>query len=660
MSITMAITIATVSLSAQKQEGGLTLYLSPPTKKQQNILVLADLHECKEHYKKILKLLINETENNFPHSETDTLEKALEDALQEVNFSISEIIKQTKKDWLTASHILIAAVNTISREVSFAKIGKVAAYLASQNDIVSITEESTEGEINPIKPFANIYSGTLPKDASMLFLTEKMLDYVSLEKIRKLSAEHSAKNTADELEQLLNKARQNTSFGAFIIKEEQEREKPPHNNAKTEPQQHRHKEEKETLPEALSKPIKQKKIPTETTQPTEEKHEIRDYTSRKQFSLSFSEKIIGAALILIFFALIVFNIMPRGKQAPSPSVSEETPVSPTAPAYEQTILAITNKLGEAQDQLIRKEKLAAQTLLSEIQETVTQLPEETVEQKQQKERLAKKIATQLLVAQGVNLATASVLTQFTEFVPPALVFKENSLYFFNPANSAFYQIETTKGGILTPIEITIDKVGAPQSVIDHTGEGIVFYHSLDGLMQLNLEKKILAPLSWERTWKGKPIAADIYQNNLYVISGENKIFKYSRSFTGFTREALWLQKDVSPELITGAVSMAIDGNVWILKESGAILKLFKGKQEPFTYSLTPPLKNPTHIVTDLGFAYLYVLDPGTQRIVLLNKEGVIVNQLTSEQFSSPNDLSVDEKNRKMYVLDGSRVLEVPF
>jgi DNA-binding beta-propeller fold protein YncE len=179
-------------------------------------------------------------------------------------------------------------------------------------------------------------------------------------------------------------------------------------------------------------------------------------------------------------------------------------------------------------------------------------------------------------------------------------------------------------------------------------------------MQLQLEKSVLSPIVWERTWKGAPKAADIYQNKLYVITSDAKLFKYTQSITGYTQEGNWLAPDLPSQLLAGTISMAIDGNVWVLKEGGEIIKLFKGKQAPFAYIITPPLQKPIKIFTDLDVAYLYLLDSKTRRVVILSKDGKLINQLTAEEFSSPSDMAVDEKNKKIYLLDGNKTFEIGF
>ena len=58
--------------------------------------------------------------------------------------------------------------------------------------------------------------------------------------------------------------------------------------------------------------------------------------------------------------------------------------------------------------------------------------------------------------------------------------------------------------------------------------------------------------------------------------------------------------------------------------------------------------------------YLYVLDPGSKRIVILTKEGVMVNQYTSEKFTDLRDIAIDETNQKAYLLSGKKIYGITF
>ena len=75
--------------------------------------------------------------------------------------------------------------------------------------------------------------------------------------------------------------------------------------------------------------------------------------------------------------------------------------------------------------------------------------------------------------------------------------------------------------------------------------------------------------------------------------------------------------------------------------------------------IDPALVSPTKIKTTLESKYLYVLDPPSRRLIVLDKEGRLINQYTSDQFGDLKDFAVAEAEKKMYLLNGSSVFGIP-
>ena len=158
--------------------------------------------------------------------------------------------------------------------------------------------------------------------------------------------------------------------------------------------------------------------------------------------------------------------------------------------------------------------------------------------------------------------------------------------------------------------------------------------------------------------KGKDIRT--YLRFLYVLSPENnQIYKYERLSNRYTAPA---EYNVNGDL-EGALTMAIDGNVYILKEGGVIVKLWRGEVKPFTIRHLPDgaLQNATKVFKVFD-GNLYFLDPVHARIIVATDggatgEGAYVKQyvLEGDQVGDLRDLWVDEEETKLYILDEKRV-----
>ena len=160
---------------------------------------------------------------------------------------------------------------------------------------------------------------------------------------------------------------------------------------------------------------------------------------------------------------------------------------------------------------------------------------------------------------------------------------------------------------------------------------------------------------------GKAIGA--YLRFLYILSPENKqIYKYERLNN---RYGVPVEYNVNGDL-TGAEDITIDGSVYVLKDGGAILKLFRGETQPFVIRQAPDglLKDTTKIfkVTDRNF---YLLDPSHSRVIVLSDGGPTGESsylkqyvIEGQQIGTLTDLYVDPDEAHLYVMDDKRVYVV--
>ncbi len=160
---------------------------------------------------------------------------------------------------------------------------------------------------------------------------------------------------------------------------------------------------------------------------------------------------------------------------------------------------------------------------------------------------------------------------------------------------------------------------------------------------------------------GKDI--ETYLRFLYVLSPENnQIYKYERMSNRYAAPDAY---NVNGDL-AGALDMAIDGDVFVLKENGVVVKLFRGEQQQFTLLHGPDdvLKNATKLfkVTD---GNLYFLDPVQSRVIVTSDgdttgEASYMKQyvLEGDEIGELKDLWVDAEQSHLYVLDEKKLYVV--
>ena len=154
---------------------------------------------------------------------------------------------------------------------------------------------------------------------------------------------------------------------------------------------------------------------------------------------------------------------------------------------------------------------------------------------------------------------------------------------------------------------------------------------------------------------------DIYgfASNIYVLdAGKNMVWKYLATSDGYSTSREYFTKGTTADL-KDALRMQIESSIYILKSGGEILRFTKGDKDNFGYSGLPSgVKDPKSIFVSSDTDDFYVLDSGNSRLLILTKTGTYKGTITGAGFANASDLVVDEKGKKVYLLEGSKIYSV--
>lgn len=160
---------------------------------------------------------------------------------------------------------------------------------------------------------------------------------------------------------------------------------------------------------------------------------------------------------------------------------------------------------------------------------------------------------------------------------------------------------------------------------------------------------------------GKSMEA--YLRFLYVLSPENnQIYKYERLSNRYGPPS---QYNVNGDVKNG-IDIAIDGNVFVLKDDGTVVKLLRGEDKPFVIRHAPEglLKNATRIFK-VPDGNMYFLDAAGARIIAVSDggqtgEASYLKQfvLEGDQIGTLKDLYIDPDETHAYVIDEKRIYSV--
>lgn len=154
----------------------------------------------------------------------------------------------------------------------------------------------------------------------------------------------------------------------------------------------------------------------------------------------------------------------------------------------------------------------------------------------------------------------------------------------------------------------------------------------------------------------------VFAGNLYLLDPvANQIWKYQGTDFGFTDLVPYLKTGISVDL-SKVVDFSIDGFVYVLSQTGSIVKFSSGSVQDFTITgLDVPFSNPTSIFATDETKNIYILDSGNSRVVVLNKDGVYQSQYifpVSSIQSPGTTVLADETVKKIFLLSGSKIYSI--
>lgn len=166
-------------------------------------------------------------------------------------------------------------------------------------------------------------------------------------------------------------------------------------------------------------------------------------------------------------------------------------------------------------------------------------------------------------------------------------------------------------------------------------------------------------------WRNPVAVAGYLLNRFYVLDGStNRILRYQLNAAGYEGAPSDYASTAGTSAISGGIDLAIDGDVYVLQADGRIVKYHQGSPVAFPQKgLDIPLSSPSSIFVtgsmDEGGS-VYVADTGNSRIVKFSKVGEFVRQYRSVEpgnMDSLRGLFVDEDNKRVYLINGNRLLQ---
>jgi hypothetical protein len=664
------------------------------------LFIILELSKQKINQQPYVDQLINEIATYFDTSGQDNPEVLLEEILQQINQLLPEIAANIKiRNWINGLDLSVGII--YENNVYMAGIGGIDGLLIHNKQITTIMAKNTD--INPSKAFADIISGELDSGDALIISTGSLFDYISREKVKQLINHYSPSAAAIKINELLETVPDFVTFNSMIIK----------NPAQTDREIHP-EEIKKSIDEnevAISDTIKTDDKPSSPTTPRtktvidvsglknvglvkktnslfsligfyfktignifvyvakkiknaflflfspnfrkkrEEKtiDEIKEIGHQKYYwfqNLNNKKKIAVVVLfviILIFLQSLVFLTQEKAHDAKNEH-------------YDNTLITIDAKYKEVDAKLIYDDEEAAEALLLEIQTLIAELAPNSPDQEERIAKMSETVFHKINKIRHIHVVPSPVelFDMSTSLLNTQDIVQKDGLFYVFGDNK-LYQI---KDDLLEEIfNFTGGQV--IQSMTDWPDKNKVVLSSLSANNEINyiifdLEAKQITGDLKQTTNNTSVKDLVVYGNNLYVLDDKNnQIFKYPESGGSFANGQPWIKEELDTSL---ASSLTIDGSVYIINNNGNIQNLLKGALEEFDYHTPrPDIAAGAIIKTFRDSDYLYIIDPANNRVIILDKEGNIIDQYASQKFDDLKDLAIDPDEKAIYLLNNQHL-----
>lgn len=370
-------------------------------------------------------------------------------------------------------------------------------------------------------------------------------------------------------------------------------------------------------------------------------------------SLSLSRKILLISGIVVLF-VVAQTVVSKGRSGGTSQSAN----------YEQTIDEVDVKINEAKAALLYDNEETARAALTQAQTLLDSIPKDSKVYEDQGQIRTDTISEQFNTINRVTVVDSPTLVGNYNSINPSvsvhrLVKLGASLFSFDTGNASIYRLnseDTSTSVVASSGDSSVIYTGAHKA---SPGTALVVINS-KRLGLLNPVAGSVDDVAAEFPNKDRSVAdAESFGTRLYALDATGgQIVRFQQTDGKYGEGSQWLT-DTSVSVV-GAKAMAIDGSIYVLQATGAIEKFFSGtKANDFSLTaLSPGLAGATDITTDENTTNLYVLDPANKRIVVLDKTGKLVSQITSPAFDNLKGMVVEEANKIIYVLNGTTVYSV--
>lgn len=354
--------------------------------------------------------------------------------------------------------------------------------------------------------------------------------------------------------------------------------------------------------------------------------------------------LLGILLVIVLGSGLFLMTKNRGERA-----QVEAQFAQTAKSVDDRILA-------AQASLIYRNTEEARKALTEAESILETLPKDSADHKKRIEELSQKLSTVQDKIRGIIAVSPQTLATM---VPAA----GNTITAVTETGGSLYAVTTSLDMYrLDGLKSAWTKTEMAKGILESAramaaeGSNAIIVDLSKQLGRADFSANTLNPIQSGTSAMLSVEDIVTYGSNVYALSaGSGQIVKMRPTGTSYEAGTPWIVSKDSD--LSTARALTIDGDVYILLKHD-VVKFRAGKEIVWEHSsFDPALENPTDIWTDIASKYLYVLDAGTGRVIVLDKAtGNLEAQYMNEAFKNAVSFSIEESANRIVVVTGDKAL----
>jgi len=357
---------------------------------------------------------------------------------------------------------------------------------------------------------------------------------------------------------------------------------------------------------------------------------------RGKFSLT---QIIGGALITLLIVITIGALIANSIISGKADLDQER----TA-----TFQEIAKKIDSAEASMIYKDDERARTLLAEAYARLESLMPTTEEETSRREQLALRIAGELAELRREVTLAEPVWESTTEARIKLMTLSDDDVWVVGD-NGDVTLIDRETENLATVAHAPGDT--APDALLPY-GDGVLLV-SADSRPLLANSDGVTQSLN--AATNDTVTDARLFGSRLYYLdAAHNRILRHVAVTGGWSAAQHYLKDGTD---LSNAVSMIIDGSIYVLNSDGSVTKLHQGKKADFSVQLPDPSEvNAVRLRSPADSDYLYVLDSSAGRIIMYEKlTGDLVVQYRSDNLVGAADFVISDDENAVTAAAGNAI-----